>query len=174
MAKVWPVREGKQPNTGEPWADLPLEEAARILELTPRFFLADLGRPPHFGDADRDLWWRGYQHVVVEIGGNESRDPWRPGFYKSPLSPAAAHFRLQVHNRFGAQWRDEWKTGPDSDGEPAIWLAAVLKVDAPESEWAWENRERIRARVRDAAAESGVSEWVFVRFRKEMEETPVA
>jgi hypothetical protein len=51
-----------------------------------------------------------------------------------------------------------------------MWLWAVLKAEAPESEWARENRERIQAEVREAATQSGVSDWVFVRFRKEKEE----
>jgi len=51
-----------------------------------------------------------------------------------------------------------------------MWLWAVLREDAPDAEWARENRERIQTEVREVAAESGVPGWVYVRFRKEKDE----
>ena len=157
MAKVRPVDEGSPPSLGDPWADLSLEDAARVLDLEPRHYLTDLSQLP-------------YRHVVVEVGDDEAQGNWRPGFYRSPLSAAEAFFRLQVRKRLGDRWRDEWQKGRDADGDPAMWLRAVLKADAPDAEWARENRERIQAKVRDAASQSGMSDWVFVRFRKEKEE----
>jgi hypothetical protein len=157
MAEVRPVNEGSPPSLGEPWADLPLEDAVRILDLEPQHFLTDLSQPP-------------YRHVVVEVGEDEALGKWRPGFYRSPLSASEAFFRLQVHKCLGDRWRDEWQKGRDADGDPAVWLWAVLKEDAPDSEWARENRERIQSKVREEASQSGVSDWVFVRFRKEKEE----
>lgn len=169
MARVWPVYEGKRP-TGEPWAVLPLDDAVRVLELEPECFLMDLSRTPKFGDTERDLTWVGYRHIVVEVGDNEAKAGWQSGFYKSPLPPSEVFFRLRVHQQLGELWRDEWEKGQDADGDPAVWFWAVLKADAPDSEWAWDNRARIQDEVRNAAAKSGVSEWVFVRFRKEKEE----
>lgn len=170
MAKVWPVYEGRRPTVGEPWAELPLEDAIRVLDLEPAHFLTDLSRIPKFGDTERDRTWIGYRHVVVEVGDHEAKAGWKSGFFRSPLDPKEGYFRLQVHQRLGELWRDEWKKGEDAEGEPAMWLWAVLKAEAPDAEWAWNNRERIQAEVRQAATESGVSEWVFVRFRKEKEE----
>ncbi len=170
MAKVWPVYEGKEPTVGRPWAVLPLDDAIRVLDLEPEHFLMDLSRTPKFGDIERDLTWVGYRHVVVEVGVDEAQGDWRSGFYRSPLSTVEAFFRLQVHQRLGDRWRDEWKKGHDADGDPAVWLWAVLKTDAPDSEWARDNRERIQAEVRKAVAESGISDWVFVRFRNDKEE----
>lgn len=170
MAKVWPVYEGRRATVGDPWAVLPLDDAVRILDLDPRHFLSELSRPPKFGDLERDMTWTGYRHVVVEAGEDEAHGHWRPGFYMSTLSPAETFFRLHIHQRLGDRWRDDWKKGRDADGDPAVWLWAVLKADAPDSEWSRDNRERIEAEVRKAATQSGMSDWVFVRFRKEKEE----
>ena len=170
MAKVWPVYEGRPSTVGEPWAELPLKDAIRILDLEPACFLTDLSRIPKFGLIERDRTLMGYRHVVVEISRHEAKADWKSGFFRSPLDPAEGYFRIKVHQRLGELWRDEWKKGEDSEGEPALWLWAVLKADAPDSEWSWNNRERIQAEVRKAASESGVTEWVFVRFRKEKEE----
>jgi hypothetical protein len=171
MAKVWPFYEGKRPTTADvPWADMPLDDAIRVLDLEPEHFLRDLSRTPKFGDTTRNLTLLGYRHVVVEVGDDEAKADWKPGFYRSPLPPVDAFFRVQVHQSLGDRWRDEWKKGQDADGDPAMWLWAVLKADAPDSEWAWDNRERIQADVRKAATESGISDWVFVRFRNDKEE----
>lgn len=170
MAKIWPVYEGSRPTVGEPWADLPRDDAIRVLDLKPEHFLTELSQPPKFGEVERDMTWVGYRHVVVEVGEDEAQGHWRAGFYRSPLSAAEAFFRLQVRQSLGDRWRDEWQKGRDADGDPAMWLWAVLKAEAPDSEWARENRERIQAKVREAATKSGVSDWVFVRFRKEKEE----
>jgi hypothetical protein len=174
MAKVWPVYDGYPNTIGEPWAILALDDAARVLDLEPTYYLTDLSRPPKFGDTERNLTWVGYRHVIVEVGEDEVRGGWQSGFYRSPLSSVEAFFRLRVHQHLGNRWRDEWKKGQDADGDPAVWLWVVLKADAPDSEWASNNRERIETEVRKAATESGVSEWVFVRFRKEKEESAVS
>jgi hypothetical protein len=156
MAKVRPVVEGSPPSLGDPWADLPLEDAIRILDLEPQHFLTDLSRPS--------------LRYLVEVGQDEAQGNWRPGFYRSPLSAPEAILRLQVRQFLGDRWRDEWQRGRDADGDPAVWLWAVLKADAPDAEWAQENRAHLLAKVRDAASQSGMPDWVFVRFRKEREE----
>ena len=172
MAKVWPVYEGRPATIGEPWAEMSLEDAIRVLDLEPSRFRQDLSadhKGPKFGTTESDRTWAGYRHVVVEIGEEEAKAAWIAGFYVSPLTPVEGYFRLQVHRRLGERWRDEWTKGKDAEGEPAIWLSAVLKADSPESEWALNNRDRIQAEVRQAASESSLSEWIFVRFRKETE-----
>lgn len=170
MARVRPIYEGTGPRVGEPWTELPFEDAIRVLDLAPQYFVPESSYLTGSGDMGHDLAWGGSQHIVVEVDDQEVWGEWRRGFYKSPLSPTEANFRLRVHQRLGDFWRDEWMKGYDADGDPAVWLWAVLKADAPDSEWATENRKRIQEEVREAAAESGLSDWVFVRFRKEAEE----
>ena len=158
MTRVWPVYEGAD----EPRDEMPLDEAVRVLDLDPQHYLGDLAHPPKSGEA-------GYRDVVVEVSEGEAKVDWRPGFYRSDLSAAEAMFRLQVHQSLRHRWRDEWEKGADADGDPAVWLSAILKADAPDAEWARENRERIQVKVRESAKRNGVSDWVFIRFRKEEE-----
>ncbi len=68
--------------------------------------------------------------------------------------------------------RFEFLSGPDSGGDPAVWVWAVLPSDPPEEAWSWENRQRIRFRVHDELREAGVSDWVYVYFRGADEEAP--
>lgn len=69
--------------------------------------------------------------------------------------------------------RFEFLSGPDSGGDPAVWVWAVLHVDASEEEtWSWENRQRIRSRIKDGLNGAGVSDWIYIRFRGTDEETP--
>jgi hypothetical protein len=169
MAKILPV-VGSPPTVGEPWAVLPLNDAVRILDLDPQHFLTERSQPSRFGDSERDVTWVGYGEVVIQVGDDEVQADWPAGYYRSPLSAAEAFFRLHVHQELGDRWRDEWMKGRDADGEPAVWLRAVLKPDAPDSEWARANRERIRTAVRAAATQSGFSDWIFIRFHNEKEE----
>ena len=173
MAKVWPVYEGKRPTTREPWAVLPLDDAVRVLDLEPEHFLMDLSSTPKFGDMERDLTWVGYRHVVVEIGDDEASAGWKPGFYKSPLAPSKAFYKLlewRIEEQIGRDWRVELEEGRDADGDRAIWAWIALRADATADAWARKNRERIQAEVRNGVAESGISDWVFVRFRDDKEE----
>jgi hypothetical protein len=95
MAKIWPIYEGREPTRGEPWADLPVRDAAVLFKLKPSDFVSDLETTPLFGDKDRDKSFSGYQHVVVEIGDREGRNAgWRPGFYRSRLKPKEAFAEL--------------------------------------------------------------------------------
>lgn len=173
MARVWPVYEGKAPTTGEPWVVLPLDDAVRILDLEPQHFLTELSHTPRFGDIDRDMTLVGYRHVVVEVGNDEAEGQWKPGFYGSPLAPPQAFYRLlewRIGEQLGRNWRVELEEGRDADGDRAIWARISLKADAPADTWTREKRERIQAEVRKAIAESGISDWVFVRFRNDKEE----
>ena len=66
--------------------------------------------------------------------------------------------------------RFEFLSGPDSEGEPAVWVWAILPPDAPEEAWSWKNWQRIQFRVHEDLREAGVSDWVYVRFRGADEE----
>jgi hypothetical protein len=43
----------------------------------------------------RDLWFAGFEQIVVEIERAEGRkSSWKPGFYRSPIEPKEAFRRL--------------------------------------------------------------------------------
>jgi hypothetical protein len=163
------VYEG-YPNTvrEEPWAELPLDDAIRVLDLHPEHFVADLARCPRFGETKGNLTWLGYRHTVVEVGEEEAKADWRSGFYRSPLPPREAFYRLlewRIEEQLGHNWHVKLEEGSDADGDPAIWAWMVLREGAPANAWTRRNRERIETEVRKVISESGVSDWVFVRFR---------
>lgn len=138
MAEIWPVYEGREPTIGGPWARLPLSEAIALCELRPRDFLSDLAtRPrPRFGDMDRDQWYAGYKHVVVVFEEDEGQGAeWKPGFYKSRLTPKEVFRRLIEHALVAALGRDnvvraEFASGVDSQGRGAIHITVVISTDA--------------------------------------------
>lgn len=66
--------------------------------------------------------------------------------------------------------RFEFLSGPDSEGEPAVWVWAIFPSSAPEEAWSWKNWQRIQFRVQEDLREAGVSDWVYVRFRGADEE----
>lgn len=68
--------------------------------------------------------------------------------------------------------RLDFETDVDSTGQPALWVWVVLRQGAPETAWSWDNRERIRTRVIETLKDKGVSDWVYVRFRRADEDTP--
>jgi hypothetical protein len=169
MAKMWPVYQGNGPTHGEPWAEMPLADAVRVLELDPEDIAAPISDPPRFGELDHDLTWMGYRHVIVEVTEGEANQSWPAGFYKTRLTPAEAAFRLRVHRSLGEAWRDEWGKGVDSEGEPAIWLWVYLKPDAPRSEWDFRNRQEILNTVQQIWNKAGLADWTYVRFRQDGE-----
>lgn len=57
------------------------------------------------------------------------------------------------------------EAGADADGEPALWVWIVLRDDAPESAWSWENRQALRDKVSEGLRALGVSDWIYMRFR---------
>lgn len=173
MARVWRVYEGYPNTIGPPWAEMSLDDAARILDLTPGDFKLPLSQTPRFGAKDRDLTLFGYKHVVVEVDSDEAIGEWKPGFYVSPLSPHDALLRMlgaRIEARIGNNWRVGLEEGRDADGDEALWAWVALKTEAPATAWQRENRQRVETTVREAVAESGLSDWVYVRFRKEAEE----
>lgn len=136
MAKIWPVYEGKEPTRGGPWADIPLPEAIDLFALKKRDFTSGPDKTPRFGDARRDLWYLGYQHVVVEISDNEGRRAkWKPGFYRARIEPKEALRKLirrAVVAELGEENLMRVDVGPsiDSAGEAAVKVTVVIAPDA--------------------------------------------
>jgi hypothetical protein len=138
MAEIWPVYEGKEPTIGGPWARLPLSDAIALCELQPRDFLSDLAtRPrPRFGDTDRDLWYAGFKHVVVVVEEDEGPGAeWKPGFYKSRLTPKEVFRRLVEEPVVAALGRDnvvrvEVAPSIDALGRDAMLATIVIAPDA--------------------------------------------
>ena len=136
MAKIWPAYEGREPTIGEPWADLPLTEAIALLGLRPKHFRSDLSAPPRFGEADRNLWYAGFKHIVVEVEATEAnREGWKPGFYLSPVKPKEASRKLLSHFLTPALGKDNvvrFALEPtiDSEGRSTHRITVVITPDA--------------------------------------------
>ncbi len=136
MAKIWPVYEGRAVTKGGPWAELPVSEAVSLFELQPKDFVSDLATTPRFGRVDRDLWYLGYKHIVVEIGRNEGRrTKWKPGFYRSRVKPEEAFRRLiqqALVAELGAEnvVRVEYETTTDSQDQDALKITVVIAPGA--------------------------------------------
>jgi hypothetical protein len=147
MAKIWPVYEGATPTVGEPWADIPLQEAIDLFELRPQDLVSSLAVTPRFGATDRDLTFMGFKHIVVEVERNEGRRAkWKPGFYRSRIKPKDAFGRLiqQVMvSELGQNnvVRVDWEPTADSLGREALKIIVVI---APNSV------QRIKDTVLDA------------------------
>jgi hypothetical protein len=136
MAKIWPVYEGTEPTIGEPWAELPLPEALSLFELRPSDFVSDPEKAPRFGNVDRDLWFAGFKHVIVEVGASEGRRAkWKPGFYLSRIKPEDAFGRL-IKQAFasalgeGNVLRVEYEPAIDSQGRDALRITVVIAPGA--------------------------------------------
>jgi hypothetical protein len=136
MAKIWPVYEGREPTTGGPWADLPVSEAAILLEFGQEDFLSDLAKTPRFGDVDRDLRHHGFKNVVIEIEPGEGRrTKWRPGFYRSHIAPEGTFAKLIQHAAADALGKEnvvdvKVATTADSQGQKALKITVVIAPDA--------------------------------------------
>lgn len=135
MADIWPVFEGREPTRGEPWATLPLEEAVDLMRLSPVDRLSAPDRTPRFGPRDRDLWWLGYRHVIVEISAVEAKGEWQAGFYRSPLPPREALNKLlwqALRRDLGPAnvIRVEVVGAVDAENEGTFKLMVVLAPDA--------------------------------------------
>ena len=136
MAKIWPVYEGIEPTRGGPWANLPVSEAVTLFELQPKDFASDLATTPRFGDVDRDLWYLGYKHIVVEVEPSEARPAkWKPGFYLSSVKPEDAFGRLIQQSlvaELGAKnvVRVEYEPTTDSQGQGALKITVVITPGA--------------------------------------------
>jgi hypothetical protein len=138
MAKIWFVRDGSDPTTGDHWAEMPIDEAARLFALKPSHFLSPLSSTPRFGNATRDFWLAGYRHLVVEIDDSEpARGKWKSGFYRSPVAPAEAFARLirpEIEKVLGERnvLEVETRDGRDMEGEAVLVVDVVLTPKAAE------------------------------------------
>lgn len=136
MAKIWPVRDGRFPTHGAPWAEMPLSEAIDRMEISAEGFVGEPDRPPRFGDTGRDLTWTGFKHVVVEIDLDEANNEnWKPGFYRSPVSPKEAFRRLIEYAtepvfKPDQLVRVDYRTTLDSQDSQAIEILIVLTPSA--------------------------------------------
>ncbi len=136
MAKIWPVYEGREPTRGGPWADVPVSDAISLFELRREDFVSDLSATPRFGKGDRDLWYLGYKHIVVEIGRNEGRRiKWKPGFYRSRVKPEDAFAKLiqqALVSELGAEnvVRVEYEPAIGSQGQDALKITVVIAPGA--------------------------------------------
>ena len=136
MAKIWPAYEGSEPTSGGPWADLQVSEAVSIFELQPKDYVSELAKIPRFGKVDRDLWYLGYKHIVVEIGRSEGQKAkWKPGFYRSQVKPEEAFWRLiqqALVAELGAKnvVRVEHEPTTDSQGQDALKITVVIAPGA--------------------------------------------
>ena len=169
MAKVRPVYEGPASTMGEPWQDLPLDEAVRVLDLSVNQFFSDVNDTLDFDGARNNVARGGSTYLVVEVSAEEAVDTWKAGFYTSPLSIEEALFRLEVHDKLRHAWRDDWQKGEDADGEPAIYLWVALKPERPKAEWSLDRRYQVLRTIQNIWNKSNVPEWVFIRFRQEDE-----
>jgi len=137
MARIWPVSEGRERTPPAPWAEIPLSEAIALCELRQGDFVSDLTvTPPRFGDPDRDLWYAGFKHVVVDVEEGEGRKAkWKPGFYKSRITPKEA-FRRLIQQPLVAVLgsenvvRVEFAPGIDSQGRGAIRITVIIAPNA--------------------------------------------
>lgn len=132
MAKIWPVYEGKEPTIGAPWAVLPLSVAIHLFELKSTDFQSELGAGPRFGATDRNLWYAGFKHIVVQVGPTEAREAaWKPGFYKSRVKPKEAFGRILRHTltaKLGEENVERVESEPttDSQGRDALKVTVVV------------------------------------------------
>jgi hypothetical protein len=136
MAFVWPVYEGREPTRGGPWATLPAREAVALLALSPENYVSSIEETPRFGDIERDLWFAGYKHVIVEIKSKEAESlGLRAGFYESPFPPSKAYDLLvqrAVAKSLGSESivRVEHHGTTDSAGREAFRITVVLTPEA--------------------------------------------
>ncbi len=94
MAKVWFVREGPDPTSGEPEYTLPLKQCIDQLGLDRNQWFSSLDRPPRFDDPG-PTWPREYRHVFCEVDEREAAEHgWDAGFYRRKISPKEVAKRL--------------------------------------------------------------------------------
>ncbi len=130
MARIWAFYEG--PTSPRAWADLPLSEAVDLLRLKSgsKFYLGLA--LPIFGDVTRDLWFADYKHVVVQILETDgARHPWRPGYWRSSVSPDEAFRRIMRRALVPALGdenliRVDLAPSTDSRGHDALLITIVI------------------------------------------------
>jgi hypothetical protein len=156
MAKIWPVYEGKEPTRGGPWVEVPLSDAIALCDLRAQDFVSDRSKTPRFGDMSRDLWYAGFRHVVVEIDFEEAgAAKWKPGFYRSRLTPKEVFRRLIEQPLVAALGSDKVlrvEVAPtlDAEGRGAMLTTIVITPDAMlDSEAETDAEGRLRERLHE-------------------------
>lgn len=98
MAEIWLWRDGDNPTTGGPVAQLPLADCAVKLGVRSYHYCSDLSMPPRFEGCEYppstgvrvvmgSPSLRGYQHVIMRLDETEAAaNEWKPGFYRCPVS----------------------------------------------------------------------------------------
>ena len=175
MASVWPVSEGREHTPPTPWVEMPLAEAIAICELRHSDFLSELAATPRrFGDPNRDLWYAGFKHIVVEVEEGEGRKAkWKPGFYKCRLTPKEVFRRLIQQALVAALGGDnvvrvEFAPGIDSQGRGAIHITVVITPDAIQKLPSGATIDAL-VRVRERLHEMRVDSTPIVHYATEVE-----
>lgn len=106
MTEIWLWRDGDDPTTGGPIAQLPLADCMVKLGVRPHHYCSDLSAPPHFERHEYppstgvqvvmgSPGLLGYQHVMMRLDETEAAaDGWKPGFYRCPMSPEEVYALL--------------------------------------------------------------------------------
>ena len=62
------------------------------------------------------------------------------------------------------------RIGPDSTGDPAVWIWIILKDTSLAEAWARSNREELRRWAERAVRKAGIDHWAYITFRTETEQ----
>ena len=174
MARVWPAYEGKEPTRAGPWAVLPASEAISLFELRVNDLISHPTGTPRFGDTSRDLWFFGYKHIVIEFEDDEPLpENWKPGFYRSLLSPGKAFGKL-IRRALASALGDQnvldvrWEPSTDSTGADAL---RVLVVITPAAVQTLEGDALIEAivKLREQLNEMGDTRTPIIEYATEEE-----
>jgi hypothetical protein len=88
MVKVWMVRAGDNPTSGQEHYEISLADSVNLLDLKKENFLTTLDRTPKFEPTSDIAEYSGYRHVVIQIDAQEAeKEKWRSGFYLCSMSP---------------------------------------------------------------------------------------
>lgn len=70
------------------------------------------------------------------------------------------------------EWVREFRmeSGPDSTGDPGVWIWVVLDDEATDRSRFAENNRTVRKLIFDAAEEASIDRWPYIRFRSVSEQ----
>jgi hypothetical protein len=150
-------------------------EAVDLFELRQSDYLSDLATTPRFGGQDSDFGtFAGFRHIVVEIDRNEGRQAeWKPGFYRSRVTPGDARSRLieqALTIELGAEnvVRLEIEPTSNSQGRDALKITVVIPPGAIQK---LQDGAVLRAlvKVQERLIEMGVDRTPIVEYTTEEE-----
>ena len=91
MAKIWFMRDGRDPSDGQPIAERSIVTCKEQLGIRRGDFLCGRSQPLRFGDAPTSTT-SDYRHVVVEIDQSEGvAAGWKAGYYLAHCAPKQAY-----------------------------------------------------------------------------------